>query len=111
MAKETLQDGKNLVAGWITTRQIPLVADTYYVGMLLEYAAGSDAYQALAAGSLAAIYNGIDGRVLAAPGVSDCIMGGEIYEAGLVDASGDALTVTEDARALYRAEGFYLKEA
>jgi len=111
MAKETLQDGKNLVAGWISTRQIPLVADTYYVGMLLEYAAASDAYQALASGPLAAIYNGDDGAVLASAGVRDCIVAGEIYEAGLVDASGDAITVTEDNRALYRAEGFYLKEA
>lgn len=111
MAETTLQEGKNLVAGWVSTRQIPLAADTYYVGMLLEYDATANNYKALAAGSLAAIYNGTDGRVLAAPGVDDCIVAGDVYEAGLVDATGAALTVTEDNRALYRAEGFYLKEA
>ncbi|NCC66296.1 MAG: hypothetical protein EOM15_16785, partial [Spirochaetia bacterium] len=45
-------------------------------------------YVALDKGQLGAIYNGTDGRVLAAEGVDDCIVGGEIYKRGIVDASG-----------------------
>ena len=38
MAATSLEGGRNLIAGWVSTRELPLVADTYYVGMLLEYA-------------------------------------------------------------------------
>jgi hypothetical protein len=31
------EDGKQLQAGWVTTDQVPLAADTYYDGMLLNY--------------------------------------------------------------------------
>jgi hypothetical protein len=109
MATTTYSEGSKIQAGWISTDQVPLAADTYYKGMLLEYTALTDTYDALAAGSLAAIYNGEDGRVLAAAGTGDVIVAGEVYEEGLVDDAGDALTLTEDQRALYRAEGFYIK--
>jgi len=100
---------RNLIAGWVSTEQRPLAADTYHVGMLLEYNSTTDVYEALASGTLAGIYNGTDGRVLAAPGEDNVIVAGEISEEGLVDASGDALTVTEDQRAAFRDAGFYLK--
>ena len=106
----TYEGGNKLQAGWMTTDQVPVVADTYYDGMLLEYdSVTADAYQALSAGTLAGIYNGVDAKVYSTAGVADCIMGGEISEDGLVDAAGVALTLTEDQRAAYRDAGFYIK--
>jgi len=106
----TYEGGRKLQAGWVTTDQIPLGADTYYVGMELEYDAANDIYIALATdANVAAIYNGVDARVLAAPGVGDAIMAGEINESGLVDDAGDAKTLTEDQRATRRNRGFYTK--
>lgn len=103
------ESGNVLAAGQIVTGQVPLVADTYYKGMLLEYdAVTDDAYEAIAAGTLAAIYNGPT-RVLATAGVGSVILGGEINEDQLVDASGAAITLTEDQRAAYRDAGFFMK--
>ena len=107
----TYEDGNNLAAGWITTDQVPLVADTYYTGMLLEYDdTTNDSYQALASGTLAAIYNGPE-RTLSTAGVGSVISAGEINEEKLVDASGAAITLTEDQRAAYRDAGFYMKRS
>lgn len=104
------ESDSKLIAGWVSTDQIPLAADTYYKGMELEYDAVTDAYIALAVdANVAAIYNGEDGRVLAAAGVGDAIVAGEIYEEGLVDAAGDAKTLTEDQRATRRDAGLYIK--
>lgn len=110
MSEETLGEGRKLIAGKISTREIPLAADTYYIGMLLEYNATNDNYVALSAGTLAGIYNGTDGRVLASAGVDNCIVSGEISSAGIVDAAGASVTLTEDQIALYRDAGFYIKE-
>ena len=110
MAQENLSGGRGLIAGMVSTRQIPLAADTYYIGMRLEYNATNDDYEILSAGLLAAIYNGTDGRVLAAPGVDDCIVWGEISRSGIVDDAGDIATITEDEIALYRVAGFLVKE-
>lgn len=102
-------DGRNLQAGKVTTDQVGLAADTYYPGMLLEYDAATDKYIALVTdANMAAIYNGEE-RTLAAVGVGDCIMGGEINETGLVSNANVALTLTEDQRATYRDNGFYIK--
>ena len=107
----TYEDGKKLQAGWITTDQLPLAADTYYDGMLLEYDATNDRYFALATdANMAAIYNGGE-KTLSSAGYGDCIMAGEINETGLVDDSNAALTLTEDQRATYRGRGFYIKRA
>jgi len=105
----TYGGGRNLNAGWISTEQRPLAADTYFIGMLLEYNATNDNYEALTSGTLAGIYNGTDGRVLASAGEDNVIVAGEISEEGLVDATGVALTLTEDQRALFRDAGFYMK--
>ena len=67
-------------------------------------------YSALSAGEIAGIYNGPE-TVLASAGYGSVITSGEIYEGGLVDASGDALTITEFMRAAYRALGFYLRRS
>lgn len=108
MAAETLGSGKGLIAGPVSTRQVPVAADTYYVGMLLESTAG--VYSALASGTIAGIYNGTDGRVLASPGEDNVIVAGEVAHSGLVDASGDPLTLTETQIALYAQSGIYVKE-
>lgn len=110
MAQENLGEGRKLNAGWISTREIPLAADTYFIGMRLEYNATNDNYEILSAGTLAGLYNGTDGRVLAAPGVDNCIVAGEVSSAGIVDDAGDVATLTEDEIAAYRDAGFYVKE-
>jgi len=110
MSQTPLGTGRKIIAGNFSTRQIPLAADTYFLGMRLEYNATNDNYEILAAGSLAAIYNGTDGRILAVPGVDNCIVWGEISHSGIVDDAGDPVTLTEDEIALYRAEGFLVKE-
>lgn len=200
MAETTLNGGRGLIAGWVSTRQVGLAADTYHVGMPLKYKAsvaaayvgtgngtvtalsadarvapgawtltmtaalvfdvadpdgnnvavglsiadgsstaydinglkftisdGGTAYAATGVWTLTvsaagvyvaeddaapdAIYNGTDGRVLAAPGTDDVIVAGEIAHAKLVDSDGDALTLTAAQIAAYRANGFYIKEA
>jgi hypothetical protein len=208
MSQENLNGGRNIIAGNVSTRQLPLAADTYYIGMLLEYQAdgtvtadggntgdgtvtavvagsgvapgdwvltctaavtnggvfkledpsgnvvasditmdvGAGAattfkiagitftitdgatdfaaadfftlaieaageYAALSGGTLAAVYNGTNERVLSSSGVDDCIVNGEIHADGLVDDAGAALTITEAMIAAYRDAGFYVKEA
>ena len=101
---------RELIAGNVSTRQLPLAADTYYIGMRLEYNATTDVYEALSAGTLAAIYNGTDGRVLASSGQDNCFVSGEISETGIVDDSGAPVTLTEDEIAAYRDAGFYMKK-
>ena len=109
MAQENLGDGRGLQAGgFYSTRQVDLAADTYYVGMLLESTAG--VYAALAAGTIAGIYNGTDARVLAAPGIDDVIVAGEISHSKLVDNAGVATVLTATQIALYAQSGFYIKE-
>jgi hypothetical protein len=63
-------------------------------------------------GKIDAIFNGkynADGDVLAALGYRDCIIGGEVCQSGLVDASGNALTVTASLKAEMRNAGFMVK--
>lgn len=109
MAQTNLGDGRGLQAGsFYSTRQVDLAADTYHVGMLLESTAG--VYGALDTGTIAGIYNGTDGRVLAAPGVDDVIVAGEISHSKIVDDAGDPLVLTATQIALYAQSGFYFKE-
>jgi len=109
MATETLNGGKKLIAGnFFSCRQVPVAAATYYVGMLLESALG--VYKALASGTVAGVYNGTDGRVLALAGEDNVMVAGEVAHSGLVDASGDAITLTETQIALYAQSGIYVKE-
>lgn len=199
MAPTNLGEGRKLVAGnFFSTRQIALAADTYHIGMLLEYQAtgtavttgtgngvASDivadgnvalgvytctftaalvcdlsdpdgnviatgltvpdgsaatfkingltftltdggtawvatdtiamtvvvgAYLALDEGNLSAIYNGSKARVLASAGEDNCIVAGEISASGIVDDSGDALTLTDAQVAAFALRGFWIKE-
>ncbi len=200
MAQTDLGSGKKLIAGnFFSTRQVPVAADTYYVGMLLEYAAAGTAvttgtgngvasaisadanvpsgvytctftaalvcdlsdpdgnviatgltvpngsaatfkidgltftltdgstawvatdtiamtvasagvYQALADGVASGIYNGTNGRVLAAPGEDNVMVAGEVAHSGIVDASGTALVLTATQIALFAQSGIYVKE-
>lgn len=112
MSRETTNygEGKKLIAGFISTDQAPLAADTYYVGMPLEYDAGNDRYKYLAtAANVAAIYNGVDEAELTAGDFADIIVFGEVYEGALVDDAGDAYTMTEDLRATFNAAGLLVK--
>jgi len=113
VTNQDYEGGKNLIAGdnVSTLSSAPLAADTYYIGMLLEYNATNDELEAISTGTLAAIYNGDeDGRVLSASGVGSVIVAGDISEEGLVDNAGAALTLTEDQRWAYRDAGFYMKK-
>lgn len=112
MANPTTQaysDGTGVAAGQIITDQVALIADTYYPGMLLEYdATTADAYQAFSSGTYAGVYNGPE-RTLSSAGVGSVILWGEVYEGSIVDASGAALTITNDIRAALAAAGIYVK--
>ena len=99
-----------VAAGLVTTRTVPLAADTYHRGMLLEFDSTAVAYKALDTGTIAGVYNGEDGRVLAAAGYGDIIVAGEVSNDKLVDASGVALTLTETQIATYAQSGIYVKE-
>lgn len=107
-----LGTGKKVAGERPKFREIPLAADTYYAGMRLEYNDTNDNYELLAAGTLAAIYHGQDGRVLAAPGFDNAIVGGDIVESGLVDDTGAALgsALTLDEINAYQAAGFYVNQ-
>lgn len=100
-------DGGKLIAGKVTTDQLPLAADTYYRGMELEF--NGTAYIALTTdANVAAIYNQEE-RTLAGAGFGDCIVSGEINPEGLVDASNAQKTLTEAQRATRRNRRFDIK--
>lgn len=193
----TYETGRNLQAGKVSTDQLPLVADTYYPGMLLEYnaavaitqtgtgdgtltaviagdkvpedvytltftaplvcdltnAAGdvlaqgltiadggartftvegltftitdgaaafvaadtlvatlsAGAYKALVTDTnIGAIFNAAE-VTLSGAGYGDCIVGGDIDPTGLVSNANVTLVLTEDQRAIYGDNGFYIK--
>lgn len=93
-------------------REIPLAADTYHIGMRLEYNVTNDDYEILSTGNLAAVYFGTEGRVLSGVGSDNAIVGGDIVESGLVDASGDPLgsALTQDELIAYQVQGFYVNQ-
>ena len=107
---------EKLIAGDIKTLQAPLAADTYFRGMLLKYAAGSDYYEHDSSGILAvAIYLGdsvSSSRVIAVNEDRDSIIVfGDIMEGGIVDDAGDAITITEDMIAACAVNGLFIKRA
>jgi len=105
----------NLIAGKIQTQQVKFAADTYFRGMPLEYDTDNDRYKYLDTGDVNGIYLGPidadDGTAKTANQYDSIISGGEIYEGGIVDDSGDALTITEDIIAAWAVRGFYISKA
>lgn len=86
--------GDNLIAGEVVTREgAPLAADTYYRGMPLKMNVGGTAYEYTATVP-EVIYNGPE-RTLSGAGIGSIIVAGEVDSRGIVDDSGDALTVTQ----------------
>ncbi len=67
--------------------------------------AATGAYAYDADGPFDAFYNGPT-KTLSSAGYGFVITGGEIFEGGIVDDSGDALTITAGMRANMRANGF-----
>lgn len=112
MSDVQLNGGRQYIGSRPRTREIPLAADTYYLGMRLEYNGTNKNHEALAAGTLSAVYNGTNERVLAAPGFDNCVVGGGIVESGLVDDAGAALgaALTEDQITAYQVAGFYVEQ-
>lgn len=108
----TAYNTEKLIAGKIQTQQVKLAADTYYKGMPLAYNSSTDAYGYDAtAATLAGIFMEDESRVLSSAGYGTVIVGGEIYEGGLVNDSNAALTVDEDFIAAVAPRGFYIKRA
>jgi hypothetical protein len=107
-----LNGGRQYIGSRPRSREIPLAADTYHLGMRLEYNGTNKNHEILSSGTLSAIYNGTDGRVLAGVGSDNAIVGGGIVESGLVDAAGDPLgsPLTEDEKTAYQAAGFYVEQ-
>lgn len=105
---------ESLIGGKYFTAQEPLAADTYYKGMPLKAnASGYYEYDSTVL-STVAIYLG-DGESSEVIGTnadrSTVITFGEIQEAGIVDDSGDAITITQAMRVACAANGLYIKRS
>ena len=101
---------ENLIGGEIKTDQVKVLADTYYRGMPLKYNSATDRYEYSAtAGEMAAVWLE-ETRIIATSDLrGSVIVGGEINAAGIVDDSGDALTITDAMISLAEPDGFYIK--
>ena len=82
----------------------------FVAGDLFTVTIGTAGKYEYTTGTPNAIYNGADARVLSSAGVGSVIIAGEIYEGGVVDDSGTAITFTEASRAAYAAAGFFVKQ-
>lgn len=95
-----------LIAGPVVTREgAPLGEDTYYRGMPLAFDGSTYVYTATLP---EAIYNGPT-RTLSGSGVGAIITGGQVDSRGIVDDSGDALTVTEAMIDCAKQYGLFIK--
>ena len=102
-----LQSGSTICAGAVHTAMLPLTIDQYYIGMPLSYNTTTTkyAYQSNISNADAIYYAGERNITVAVDG--QAIVGGVIYETGLVSDSGTKLTITEANRKALRAKGFY----
>ena len=105
----TTYNEENLIAGPIETQQVAFAADTYYRGMPLEYDSDNDRYKYLASGTIAGFFLEDESRAISADGYGSAIVGGDVYEGGIVDDSNDTYTVTEDLIATAAGVGIYIK--
>lgn len=94
--------GYNGLIFTITVQSVAFAAASEFV--ITVPATGVYSYTAV--GPFDAFYNGAD-KVLGSAGYGSVVVGGEIYEGGIVDGSGDALTITTAMRTQMRANGFY----
>lgn len=103
-------DGRGLIAGWVSTDSAaPLGPGVYVVGDLLEFNVATEQLVPLGTGDLAAIYNGKERREISSPGGFDnVIMAGEILESG-IRIAGAAIIMSEAQRWIFRRAGFYMK--
>ena len=99
-----------LIAGNIHTRQVRLAEDDYYRGMPLTYDAANDRYAYNANPLLiVAYFLGKDETDVEENAWRAVIVGGSIYQNGIVDENGDALTIDEDFIAAMGIRGFYIQ--
>ncbi len=112
MSDVAYNSGRQYLGSRVRTREIPLAADTYHLGMRLEYNGTNKNHEAITSGTLSAVYNGSEGRILSGVGADNCQVGGGLVESGLVDAAGAALgaALTEDEIVAYQAAGFYVEQ-
>lgn len=99
----------NLIAGKVFTDQRAFDSGTYYYGEALELDSGTGRLQALASGTVCAIFKGADETTLVNGDYEEVITAGEIYEGGVVNASNVALTFTDAIRVAFNGAGFQLK--
>lgn len=92
--KFTITDGGT---AWVATDVVTITIGT---GGKYEYTSNLD--------EISAIFNGPT-VVLSSAGYGSVITSGEVYQGGIVDDSGDALTITEAGFASMRKEGFYVR--
>ena len=97
-----------LIAGDVKTQQVKFAAGTYYRGNPLEYDTVNDRYAILSSGDIAGIFLG-DERTVVNGDYDSIIIGGEVYEGGLLDSQCRQFVVTEDIIAAWAARGFYIK--
>lgn len=102
---------EDLIAGEVQTQQVKFDADTYYRGMPLEYDNSEDryVYYGTSSSEIAGFFLEDESRAIDANGYGSIIIGGAVYEGGIVDDNGDAYTITEDIIAAWAERGFYIK--
>jgi len=104
-----LDKGSTICAGKVYTATVKLKVAAYYPGMPLSYNATNREYEYQSNLSTAtAFYYGSnrDGTETSIDH-GQVIVGGEIYESGIVNNSNAAVTLTEQNRIHMRARGFY----
>jgi len=86
-------------------------ATDFVAGDKFTLAITAGAYAYLAGGQLAGFFLEDESRIISSAAAGSIIIGGEIQEGGIVDDSGDALTITEDMIVEWAALGFYVKRS
>jgi len=108
---ETLGKGSKLCAGRVYTAVVKLKAGTYYPGMPLSYNATDKAYQYQAdlTDAVAFYYGSRRDGTEAGIEYGQVIIGGQIYESGIVDNNNNVIKLTDTHRKFLDFKGFCLK--
>ena len=101
---------EKLIAGDIKTQLVKFAANTYHRGMPVKYDSSNDRYEYDATAATIAGFFLEEERIISANGWGTIIApGSTIYEGGIVDDSGDDLTIDEDFIAAVAVRGFHVK--
>lgn len=106
----TVYNTERLIAGNIHTRQVRLAEGDYSRGMPLTYDPANDRYTYSANPLIiVAFFLGANEIEVEENAWRAVIVGGDIYQRGIVDEFGNPLTIDEDFIALMGTRGFYIQ--